>query len=481
MRNGLGTGIILIISIRSSNEGLLNMNARQDALKFVRENQDRTLNELQEFLSIPSISTASKYHSEVQRAAEWAAARLKALGCDEVQIYPSPPTHPIVYGQIMAAGPEAQTMLVYGHYDVQPTDPLELWESPPFEPEIRGDYLYGRGSSDMKGQVLAAIAAVEAVTQTSGLPINIKFLIEGEEEIGSQNMGPTISSLKEQLACDFSLNPDAGMLAADLPTIKYALRGMATFELRFYGPSRDLHSGSYGGVVHNPAQALCEVIAKMHDEGGRVTLPGFYDRVQSLDEDERAELARLPRDASYYLQQTGAPTLWGESDFTPVERVGARPTLEINGMISGYTEEGMKTVLPATAMAKISMRLVPHQDPSEVAKQFESFLEKTVPPGIRWELTHFAGNPASISDRTSTAVQAMSDALEQVWGTRPLFARVGGSIPVVGMVQDILGVESVLTGFSLPEDNVHSPNERLHLPTWQRGIEALVHFIYNLR
>ena len=251
-------------------------------------------------------------------------------------------------------------------------------------------------------------------------------------------------------------------------------------ELRFFGPTIDQHSGLYGGAIHNPAQALCEVVAGMHDENGRVTLPGFYDSVRPISAEESAELSRLPMDEEYFLAQTGVQTLWGEPDYPAVERIGARPTLEINGLLSGWTGEGMKTVLPATAMAKISTRLVPDQHPKEVSQQLKDYLEAHVPLTIRWELEVFSGSPASISDRDSSEVRAMSKALESVWGTRPLFRRVGGTIPVVGMIQRILGVESVLTGFGLPEDNVHSPNERIHLPTWEKGIEALIHFFYNL-
>jgi acetylornithine deacetylase/succinyl-diaminopimelate desuccinylase-like protein len=312
------------------------------------------------------------------------------------------------------------------------------------------------------------------------LPVNIKFIIEGEEEIGSPSLTGFLEQHKDLLASDFALNPDAGMIGRDIPTIIYALRGLAYFELRVYGPSYDLHSGIYGGVVHNPAQALCELIAGMHDENGRITLPGFYDSVRPLSQQERGELSRLPMDEDYYRQQTGVSQTYGEAGYSTTERVGGRPTLEINGLLSGFTGKGSKTVIPSHAMAKISMRLVPDQDPAEVQQQLIRYLEQNAPPTIRWEISTMAGGVASMSDPNLPATQALADALEQVWGVRPLYKREGGSVPVVADMQKILGIESVLTGFGLPDDNLHAPNEKLHLPTWYGGIDALINFIYNL-
>jgi acetylornithine deacetylase/succinyl-diaminopimelate desuccinylase-like protein len=332
----------------------------------------------------------------------------------------------------------------------------------------------------MKGQVLASLKALESIIRTGALPVNVKFLIEGEEEIGSPNLGTFIIEHKELLACNVALNPDTGMLAPDLPTITYALRGLAYFELRITGPDHDLHSGIYGGVVHNPAQALCELIAGLHDAYGRVTLPGFYARVRQLDIDERNELARLPTDETFFLKQTGSPALWGEAGYSSTERVGARPTLEVNGLYSGFTGEGAKTVLPAWAMAKISTRLVPDQDPDDVYQQLLDHLKINTPKSVRYELIQITGSPASISDRTSKSVRALEDAMQSVWGIRPLFRREGGSVPVVTLFKNILGAESVNTGFSLPDDNLHAPNEKQHLPTWYRGIDTLIQFFINL-
>jgi acetylornithine deacetylase/succinyl-diaminopimelate desuccinylase-like protein len=289
-----------------------------------------------------------------------------------------------------------------------------------------------------------------------------------------------IEEHKDFLACDFALNPDTGMVAPDLPTITYALRGLAYFELRVYGPSQDLHSGVFGGTVHNPGQAICELIAGMHDENGTITLPGYYDKVRSLTDDERAEIARLPKGEAWYLEHTGAPALWGESEYSPEERVGGRPTLEVNGLYTGYIGEGGKTVLPSYAMAKISCRLVPDQDPDEVYEQLKQYLAENAPDSVRWEITKMVGSPPSISDRNSPWAQAYLKAAETVWSVRPAFKREGGSVPVVTDFQQTLGVDVVNMGFGLPTDNMHGPNEKLELPNWYRGIDALIHYFYNL-
>ncbi len=452
---------------------------RASALKYAQEHRARFLDELKIFAAIPSISTDPSAKADIQRAAEWVAKQLVDLGMDQVQIMPTT-GHPVVYGEILTS-PDAPTVLIYGHYDVQPADPLDLWESDAFEPTIRGDNIYARGITDMKGQVMASLKAVESIVRTGRLSINIKFLIEGEEEIGSPSLSAFMEAQKDLLRCDFALNPDTGIIAADLPTITYALRGLAAFELRVHGPDHDLHSGVFGGIVHNPAQALCELIAGMHDDHGQVTLPGFYDRVFSLSDEERSELARLPMDEKFYLKNTGAPALYGEeTGFTPIERIGARPTLEINGIHSGYAGEGIKTVIPTWAMAKISCRLVPEQDPDEVYMLLRQYLEDHAPTTIRWELIKLAGGAASISDRHSPWVQALSKAMESVWGTCPVFKREGGSVPVVTQFQQILGVEAVNTGFALPDDNFHSPNEKMNLPTWYRGIDTFIHLFFNL-
>jgi acetylornithine deacetylase/succinyl-diaminopimelate desuccinylase-like protein len=453
--------------------------ARRRALEHAHNQRDSYLARLKEFVHIPSVSTDPEHAEDMKRAAEWMAAQLRQIGIDNVSIY-STPLHPVVYGEWLKAPDNAPTVLIYGHYDVQPAEPLENWISDPFEPETRGENLYGRGASDMKGQALACVFAVEAVLSQGNLPINVKFMIEGEEEIGSPNLSQFMQEHSDLLACDFALNTDTGMIAPDIPTITYGLRGLAFFEIRVYGPAHDLHSGLFGGVVHNPAQVMCDLVSGMHDENGRVTLPGYYDRVLPLSEQERSELARLPVNRETYLQQSGAPELWGEAGFSPTERVGARPTLEVNGMLSGFTGVGAKTVLPAWAMAKISMRLVPKQDPEEVHQQLLKYMQEHAPETVRYEIIPMKGSPASVSDPNMPATQAFIQALEQVWGKRPVFRREGGSVPVVGDMQAILGIDSVLSGFGLSDDNIHGPNEKLHLPTWYKGIATLIHFIYNL-
>lgn len=452
----------------------------QQALGYVRSNRERYLNELKEFVAIPSISTLDENKADVQRAAEWVAGQLRSFGMDNVQIMPTA-GHPVVYGEWMGAGKSAPTIMIYGHYDVQPVDPIELWSSDPFLSEVRGEYLFGRGTSDMKGQVVASLKAVEAIVRTTGLPVNIKWLVEGEEEIGSEHLGDFIKKNKKLLASDFCLNPDAGMLAPDKPTITTGLRGLAYFELRVFGPDKDLHSGLFGGAVHNPAQALIELVAGMHDKTGKITVPGFYDKVRKLSKKEREDFKRLPVKDKELLKITGVPALWGEPQFIPSERIGARPTLEVNGLLSGFTGQGSKTVLPAWAMAKISCRLVPDQTPEETEKLLRAYLKKNAPKTIKWELKNLHNAGAALVETDSAGVQALAQALQTVWGKRPYFKREGGSIGSVVLLQNYVGADSLLTGFGLPDDNVHSPNERMHLPTWYKGIEAFTHFFYNFK
>ena len=456
------------------------MSELQKALDYASQNRGQFLNELIDVLKIPSISTDNEFKGEVLRAAEWMADRLRRLGMENVEIMPTEGGgHPVVYGDYIKK-PDALTVLVYGHYDVQPADPLELWETGPFEPEVRGDLLFGRGSSDMKGQVLATFSAIESLMKTGDMPVNLKFLLEGEEEIGSKNLESFLQKHAEKFQADVSLNPDAGMMGIDQPTITYGLRGLAYFEINVWGPKADLHSGLYGGAVHNPAQVLAELIARMHDKKGRITLPGFYDSVRKLSKQERADFARLPNDDAHYLEETGVPALWGEEGYTSAERTGARPTLEVNGLLSGWTGQGSKTVLPAKAMAKISCRLVADQQPDEVEEQMIRFMEENAPKTVNWEVKDLTHSPFAIADLNNPGVKAMQKAMETVWGVRPFYRREGGSIGAVAMLQQICEVESVLVGMGLPSDNVHSPNEHMHLPTWYKGIDAFIHFFYNL-
>lgn len=451
----------------------------EQAIGYAQSKMGEQLKLLQELVAIPSVSTDPERKEDIKRAAEWLKEHLLQIGMTRAEIFETP-RHPIVFAENLSAGAEAPTALIYGHYDVQPEDPREEWKTAPFEGTVVAENLYGRGTTDMKGQIIASLSAVEAILETGDLPVNIKFLIEGEEEIGGSYLETFIKENQDLLSCDFFLNPDTGMISPENPTVTYALRGISYFELRLTGPSQDLHSGLFGGVIHNPAQIMAEVIAGMHDDQGRVTLPGFYDRVQDLDQEERKELSRLPTNEDFYLQQTGVKKLWGEEGYSAVERTGARPTLEINGLYSGFIGEGQKTVLPAYAMAKISCRLVPDQDPYEVGDQLEAYLEENVPDTVTWELKRMAADFPSISDPKSPWIEAYVKAAETVWGKRPIFKREGGSVPVVVHVQQTLGVDSVNIGFGLPSDNMHSPNEKLHLPTFYKGIQALVHFFFNL-
>ncbi len=450
----------------------------QAALDYARQHEADFLAGLQEILSFGSISTSKEHLEEIEKTARWLAQRLERLGMDNVAVMPTK-GHPVVYAEWLGA-PGKPTMLIYGHYDVQPVDPLDLWQTEPFTATLKGENLYARGASDMKGQVMACLNAIEAVVQTGELPVNIKFLIEGEEEIGSPSLPEWIEANKQLLRADFCLNPDAGMLSKDHPTITYGLRGLASFELTVSGPDHDLHSGIFGGTVHNPAKALVELLAGMHDENNHITLPGYYDSVRPLSEDERAHLAKLPVGDSFIKQQTGVPEVWGEVGYTSVERAGGRPTLEINGMISGFTGAGQKTIIPSSAMAKITCRLVPDQEPEQVYEQMKRYLDEKAPKTIRWDLKMYGGGRASISDIHKPWVTALEKAMETVWGTPPLFKREGGSVPVVGMMQSAMDMESVLTGFGLPDDNLHAPNEKTHLPTWYKGTEALIRFFFGL-
>jgi len=452
-------------------------NSIQNALSYYKDHQDTLLEELITFLRIPSVSTDENRKEDIQRAADFIVEKLLDIGLEKVNANPTS-RHPIIFGELLV-DPHKPTILLYGHYDVQPPDPLEKWKTAPFDPQVRGDYLFARGSSDMKGQIWATISALQAILETGTLPVNIKVLFEGEEEIGSPSLGTFLEQNQAMLACDLVVNPDGGMVAPDKPTIIYALRGMAYFELRLFGPKADLHSGIFGGVVGNPANILCKVIAGMHDEHWHVTLPGFYDQVRQISDKESMELSRIGLDEAFYEQISGVPALFGEADYPPVERAGARPTLDVNGIYSGFIENGAKTIIPSYAMAKISCRLVPDQDPNSVHKSLITYLEANVPDAVRWELELMSGAPAYINDGQAPGMENFVKALEDTWGVLPLKKREGGSIPVATSMKNILGVDSIITGFGLPDDHIHSPNERMHLPTHEKGVEALIRFFLS--
>ncbi|MCX7937540.1 MAG: dipeptidase [Chlorobi bacterium] len=447
--------------------------------EFARAHNERFITELEQFLRIPSISTLSEYAEDVSRAAKWLENHLQAIGLQNVAVY-STDGHPIVYGEWCGV-PEAPTLLFYGHYDVQPVDPLDQWHSPPFEPVVQEGKIFARGATDDKGQVFLVLKAIEAWLATKGaLPCNVKLLLEGEEEIGSPNLPDFLRANTERLSCDAVLICDTAMAAEDVPSLVYGLRGLAYLELSVYGPRRDLHSGSYGGAVVNPANALAGIIAALHDEQGRVAVPGFYDDVVPLSEEERALLRMLPFDEEAFRTELGVDALGGEKGYTVVERIGARPTLDVNGMWSGFIGEGAKTVLPAVAHAKISMRLVPNQRADHIAHLVAQRIEQLAPTGVRVQVRLLHGADPVIIDRRSFAMEAAAQALEATFGRPAVWQREGGSIPVVTEFQRIFGVPVVLMGFGLHTDGAHSPNEHFHLKNFSRGIEAVVRFFAEL-
>lgn len=453
------------------------MSEHKRALEYAGNNREHFLEDFKYLLSIPSISTLPEHKADIEVAATWIAEQLRSLGFNAVEVIPTA-KHPVVYGEHLRAGPDAPTLLFYGHYDVQPTDPLEKWKTEPFTPTVKGDDLFARGASDMKGQLVAHLKALESMVETSGLPINLKYMVEGEEEIGSPNLARFIDEQSERLSCDFCLNSDAGILAPDTPAITFSLRGLAYFEIRLEGAENDLHSGQFGGVVDNPGNVLCALVAGMRDEEGRVLLPGFYDDVRELSREERESAVELSD--AWWLEQSGARNLFGEPDFTPTERATARPTLDVNGLLCGFTGEGSKTVLPAKSMAKISMRLVPDQHPHAIKESLERYMEENTPDSMSWEIVDLASSPPAIVERDSEAVRAASKAFNAVWGKGPVFLRQGGTIPVVGLIQEKLGVDSLMLGFNLPDDNLHAPNEKQHLPNFYRGIETYIHFTHEI-
>jgi len=450
------------------------------ALVYASEHDDRFLDELLEFLRIPSVSTLPEHVADVQQAAEWLAGQMEAITLQNVRIM-STGGHPVVYGEWLGV-PDRPTVLIYGHYDVQPPDPLDEWESPPFEPTVREGQIFARGASDDKGQLFAHLKAVESYLKTSGrLLVNVKFLIEGEEEVGSVNLGRFCKEHRDLLGADVAVISDTQMLGLDKPSIVFALRGLTYMEVEVRGPSHDLHSGSYGGAIHNPAQVLCEIIARLRDAQGRITIPGFYDDVRPLTEEERVQLARLPFDEAAFRDEAGVRKTWGEAGYTVLEQISARPTLDVNGLISGFTGEGAKTILPAWARAKVSMRLVTDQRSHDIAEKFRRYVESLTPDTVQLEIRELAGGAPAFVDPNIPEMQAAVRAYEAGFGHQPVFMREGASIPVVGMFRETLGLNTVLMGFGLPDDRLHAPNEKISLESFQRGIRTAIHFLSECR
>ena len=442
--------------------------------QYLDANKDKFLNELLELLKIPSVSADPAYAKDVHKAAAWIAEKLNSAGADNVSVNETA-GYPIIYGDKIF-DEKLPTILVYGHYDVQPADPIELWDSPPFEPVIKDEKIYARGASDDKGQMYMHIKAFEMMMKTDTLACNVKFLIEGEEEVGSANLETFVRANTEKLACDIVLVSDTGMIANDVPTITTGIRGMSYVEVEVSGPNRDLHSGMYGGAVANPLNILSKMIASLHNEKGEITIPGFYDNVEDVSAEERAKIAAAPFSLTEYKDHLDINAVYGEDGFSTLERVSIRPTLDVNGMWGGYIGDGAKTVLPSKANAKISMRLVPNQNPERITKLFQTHFESIAPDSVKVHVTpHHGGEPA-VTPTDSIAYKAAENALFDTFGKKAIPLRCGGSIPIVTLFEKVLGRKTVLMGFGLDSDAIHSPNEHYGLFNYYKGIETIPYF-----
>ncbi len=447
------------------------MNMVQD---YIKNNKERFLDELFDLIRIPSISSIADHRPDMQRAAEfWKNAILKA-GADRAEIYQTP-GNPVVYGEKIIDS-KLPTVLVYAHYDVMPVDPIEKWITPPFDPQIRDGKIYARGANDDKGQGFIHAKAFEAMVKTNSLPCNVKFMIEGEEEIGSSNLGKFCKDHKEMLTADIILVSDTSMIAKDIPSVTVGLRGLSYVEVEITGPDHDLHSGLFGGAVANPANILAKMIASLHDEDNRITIPGFYDEVEFVSDEERAEMAKAPFNLEEYKIALKIREVWGEKGYTTMERTGIRPTLDVNGIWGGYIGEGAKTVLPSKAFAKISMRLVPNQDHHKISELFVKHFKSIAPPYVTVEVKVHHGGQGYVSPTTNPAYLAASQAYEATFGRKPVPVRSGGSIPIISSFEQILGIKSILMGFGLESDAIHSPNENFHVEIFYKGIETVPYF-----
>lgn len=444
--------------------------------EYIDQNKDKFIEELFQLLRIPSVSTDSSKKGDIKEAAEFLLNQLKGLDLNTVKLFETP-GNPIVYAE-HCPHDDKPTVLIYGHYDVQPSDPDELWDTPAFEPTVKDGLIYARGASDDKGQAYTHVKALEAYIKTGQeLPVNVKIILEGEEEIGSPNLVPFIQDHKDMLKCDMVLISDTAMFAEDQPSITYGLRGLAYMEVEVVGPNRDLHSGVYGGAVENPANVLCEIIAKLKDENGVIQIPGFYDKVVPLTEADHEAFAQLPFDEEKYKKSLNIEALHGEKGYSTLERSAARPTLDVNGIWGGYMKEGAKTVLPSKANAKVSMRLVPDQEPKEIADLFKEHVESIAPDTVKVTVTEHHGGHASVTDLDFYGLKAGAQAFEEIYGTEALFSREGGSIPIVADFKRVLGVESILMGFGLTSNAIHSPNENFAIKDFHRGIKTSAKFL----
>ncbi|WP_420576692.1 dipeptidase [Ekhidna sp.] len=443
------------------------------AVSYIEEHKEQFLNELLDLLRIPSVSADSKFSGDVRMAAEYLKVKFEELDT-HVEICETA-GYPIVYAEHIK-DPNLPTVLVYGHYDVQPADPYELWDSPPFEPVIKNEKIYARGSADDKGQMYMHVKAYEALIKTDSLPCNVKFMIEGEEEVGSENLEVFVKENREKLAADVILISDTAMISNETPSINVGLKGLSYLEVEVTGPNRDLHSGVYGGAVANPINTLCKMIASLQDEKGRITIPGFYDKVQELSDEYRAKMAEAPFNLEKFKKDLDIEEVQGEEGYSTIERTGIRPTLDVNGIWGGYIGEGAKTVLPSKAHAKISMRLVPDQTSDEITKLFADHFKSIAPKSVKVKVTpHHGGEPA-VTPTDSIGYKAAVKAMAKTWRKDPIPTREGGSIPIVALFKEELGLDSILMGFGLNEDAIHSPNESYGLFNYYRGIETISHF-----
>jgi acetylornithine deacetylase/succinyl-diaminopimelate desuccinylase-like protein len=447
---------------------------------YARENQQRFLNELKDLLRIPSVSTLEEHKGDVRRAAEFVAAELKRIGFEHVEVVPTK-GHPLVYADWLRASGKP-TALCYAHYDVQPPDPLDEWISPPFEPTERNQNIYARGAVDDKGQLWMQLKAFEAMLQSNGgLPINVRVLIEGEEEVGGESISEYVATHQDRLKADFALVTDTELFAPNLPTLCVGLRGLVYTELEAVGPKIDLHSGMYGGAAPNPFFGLIEIISKLKDAKGKVLIPGFYDRVNPPSTDELKAWKRLPfKDKDFLKNEVGSTTLTGEPKYPTLYRLWARPTLEVHGMPGGFTAPGAKTVIPSKGAAKVSMRLVPDQDPDDILKKYEKYVKKLTPKGIQVKIRVHSKGPASVVSTDSKYIRAATEAMHDVFKKDTVFIRSGGSIPIVSDFAKELKIPSVMMGMGLPDDNLHAPNEKFHIPNFYRGIESIIRFFQRL-
>ena len=441
---------------------------------YLDKNKEKFLNELLELLRIPSVSARTEHKNDMVKTAEAVKQRLIEAGVDKAEIY-STEGHPVVYAEKII-DKDKPTVLVYGHYDVQPADPLELWNSPPFEPVIKDDKIFARGACDDKGQFYMHVKALEIMNNTNTLPVNIKFIIEGEEEIGSPNLGKFVKQNRKLLEADVILISDTAMISLDNPSIDIGVRGLSYIEVEVTGPNRDLHSGVYGGAVANPITILAKMIASCHDENNYITIPGFYDDVINVPKAERKLLAEAPFDKDEYKKDLGIKKLWGEKGFTTNERTGIRPTLEVNGIWGGYTGEGSKTVLPSKAFAKISARLVPDQSSADITKKLIEYFEESAPAGVTVKATEHHGGEPYMTPIDSPAYKAAAKAIKTTFGKDPVPVRGGGSIPICALFEEELGIKIVFLGFGLDSDNLHSPNEKFDIVNFYKGIETIPYF-----